>query len=185
MINDLVVENARSWKYVDDTTISVTVAKGELSNAQRYTDKVIQWSLENRVQLNTEKCKEMRISFTKFKQEFEPILINGDTLEVVENVKLLGLNISSNLTWNIHINEIVKKASKRLYFLIQLKRANVARTDLGLFYSSCIRSIMDYAVPVFHYSLPIYLMPELEHVRKRAMSVMCPGHGYHEALDIM
>ena len=80
------------------------MAKGELSNAQRYTDKVIQWSLENRVQLNTEKCKEMRISFTKSQQEFEPILINGDTLEVVENVKLLGLNISSNLTWNIHIN---------------------------------------------------------------------------------
>ena len=37
MINDLVVENARLWKYVDDTTISETVAK------------VIQWSLENRV----------------------------------------------------------------------------------------------------------------------------------------
>ena len=42
MINDLVVENARLWKYVDDTTISETVAKGELSNAQRYTNKVIQ-----------------------------------------------------------------------------------------------------------------------------------------------
>ena len=49
MINDLVVENARLWKYVDDTTISETVAKGELSNAQRTTDRVIQWSLENRV----------------------------------------------------------------------------------------------------------------------------------------
>ena len=62
-----------------------------------------------------------------------------------------------------------------------------ARTDLGLFYSSCIRSIMDYAVPVFHYSLPRYLMRELEHVQKRsrAMSIICPGHGYHEALDIM
>ena len=143
MINDLVVENARLWKYVDDTTISETVAKGELSNAQRHTDKVIQWSLENRVQLNNEKCKEMRISFSKFQQEFEPILINGDALEVVENVKLLGLNISSNLTWNIHINEIVKKASKRIYFLTQIKRAKVARTDLGLFYSSCIRSFMD------------------------------------------
>ena len=124
MINDRVVENSRSWKYADDTTISETVAKGELSKAQRYTDKVIQWSLENRVQLNTEKFKKMRISFTKSPQEFEPILINGDTLEVVENVKLLGLNISSNLTWNIHINEIVKKASKRLYFFIQLKRAH-------------------------------------------------------------
>ena len=91
----------------------------------------------------------MRISFSKFQQEFEPFLINGDALEVVENVMLLGVNISSNLTWNIHINEIVKKASKRFYFLTQLKRAKIARTDQGPFYSSCIRSIMDYAVPAF------------------------------------
>ena len=81
MINDLVVENARFWKYVDDTTISETVAIGELSNAQRHTDKVIQWSLKNRLQLNTEKCKEMRTSFTKLHPEIEPILINGDALD--------------------------------------------------------------------------------------------------------
>ena len=102
----LVVENARLWKYVDDTTISETVAKGELSNAQRTTERVVQWSLENRVQLNTDKCKEMRISFSKSQQEFEPILINRDALEVVDSVKLLGLNISSDLTWNININQI-------------------------------------------------------------------------------
>ena len=157
MINDLVVENAHLWKYLDDNTISEMAAKGELSNAQCHTDKVIQWSLENRVQLNTEKCKEMRVSFTKSQQQFEPILINSHTLDVVENLKLLSLNISRNLTWNIHIIEIVKKASRISYFWIQLKRAKVASTDLGLFYSSCIRSIMDHAVPVFHYSLLKYL----------------------------
>ena len=45
MINDLVVKNARLWKYVNDTTISETVAKGELitSNAQRTKDRVVQW----------------------------------------------------------------------------------------------------------------------------------------------
>ena len=127
----------------------------------------------------------MPISFTKSQQEFEPILINGDALEVVDSVKLLGLNISSDLTWNIHINEILKKASKRLYFLLQLKRAKVTRTDLGLFYSSCIRSIMDYAVPAFHFSLPKYLMQELERIQKRAMSTICPSVSYHEALVIM
>ena len=49
----------------------------------------------------------MRISFAKSQQDFEPSLIYGDALEVVDSVKLLGLNISSDLTWNIHINEIV------------------------------------------------------------------------------
>ena len=57
----------------------------------------------------------MRISVTKSQQEFEPILLNGDALEVVDSVKLLKRNISSDLTWNININETVKKASKRLY----------------------------------------------------------------------
>ena len=89
MINDLGVENPRLWISVDDTTISETVAKGELSNAQRTTDRVVLWSLENIVHLNTDKCKEMRISFTKSQQEFEPILINGDALEVVDSLKLL------------------------------------------------------------------------------------------------
>ena len=46
MTNDLVLKNARLWKYVDDTKISETVAKGELiiSNAQRTKDRVVQWS---------------------------------------------------------------------------------------------------------------------------------------------
>ena len=48
--------------------------------------------------------------------------------------------------------KFLKKASKRLYFLVKLKRAKVTSTDLGFFYSSCIRSIMDYAVPAFHFT---------------------------------
>ena len=28
-------------------------------------------------------------------------------------------------------------------------------------------------------------MRELEHVQKRVMFIICPGHSYHEALDIM
>ena len=73
-------------------------------------------------------------------------------------------------TWNIHINEILNKASKGIYFVVQLKRAKVARTGLGLIYSSCIRSIMNYALPAFHFGLPSYLTQELEPVQKRAMS---------------
>ena len=57
------------------------------------------------------------------------------------------------------------------YFWVQLKRAKVTRTDLGLFYSSCIISIMNYAVPAFHFSLPKYLMQELERIRRE----QCPS----------
>ena len=60
-------------------------------------------------QLNERKCKELRISFAKNEPEFDPIWVNRQTLETVNSVKLLGLNISSNLKWNAHVSELVRK----------------------------------------------------------------------------
>ena len=49
MINDLVINGACVWKYVDDTTASDVVGKGEVSSAQIIADKVAEWSLANKV----------------------------------------------------------------------------------------------------------------------------------------
>ena len=101
-----------------------------------------------------------------------------------ESAKLLGVTISNNLTWNMHIDQIIKKASKRMYFLIQLERANVARHELILFHTSCIRSVRTYASPAFLYVLPLYLKEDLENVEKRALSIICPVPTYREALEL-
>ena len=70
--------------------------------------------------------------------------------------------------------------------MVQRKRAKDTRTDLGLFYASCIRSIMNYAIPAFHFSLPKYLIQKLERdIQNRAVSSICPDVSYHEALVIM
>ena len=125
MINDLVVKNARLWKYVDDTTTSETVAQGKLIISNPNVLKIEQCN-------GQKQSPEMRISFTKSQQEFEPILINGDALEVVDCVKLLGLNISSDLTWNIYINETFKNGSKRLYiFWYNLRELRLLALNQG------------------------------------------------------
>ena len=87
----------------------------------------------NRVQLNPDKCKELRISLARNPVELDAVAIDRKEVEVVSNAKLLGLTISANLTWNVNIEEVVKKGSKRLYFLVQLKRAKSQPTDLILF----------------------------------------------------
>ena len=94
------------------------------------------------------------------------------------------LTISGKLTWNAHITEITKKASKKLYFLVQLKRARVSQEDLCHFYTTCVRSVTDYAAPVFHHTLPAYLSQELECVQKRAMRIISPGIEYQQALAL-
>ena len=81
----------------------------------------------------------------------------------------MGEIITSDLSWNEHINETVEKESKRLYFLVQLKRAKLPCRDVVLFYATRRRSILVYAAPVFFYAMPRYLQCELERVQKRAL----------------
>ena len=184
MVDDIDVTNTELWKYVDDTTIAENVAKNQASRIQDDVNELVTKLGENKFQLNEKKCKEMRISFAKTPADFNPIIINGKAIEQVSCVKLLGLNITSDLKWNHHISEISRKVSKRLYFLKQLKRAGVATKDLVIFYTTCIRPIMEYACPVYHNSLPNYLSDELESLQKRAMRIIFPFVSYFEALEL-
>ena len=108
----------------------------------------------------------------QFAVDFAHIVINGKAIEVVSTVKLLGLNISSDLRWNCDVAEICKKVTSRLYFLKQLKRANIPVKDLLIFYLTCI--LPEYACPVFHNALPAYLSAELEQLQKRALRIIFP-----------
>ena len=156
MINDLNAGEAEMWKYVDDTTISEVIAKGQESCIQQMVDDLAIQARDEGFQLNERKCKELRISFAKNEPEFDPIWVNRQTLETVKSIKLLGLNISSDLKWNAHVLELVRKVSTRLYFLRQLKRSHVITKELLLFYITCIRSTLEYGNPVFHHALPSY-----------------------------
>ena len=119
-INDLDINEPYLRKFVDDTTASEVVSKGGVSRAQEIADQVTKWSLANRVQVNSDKCKQLRISLAINNQVFELIFIIGKELGV-GSAKRLGVTISNNLCWNAHIKELIEKASKHLYYLVQLR----------------------------------------------------------------
>ena len=73
---------------------------------------------------------------------FDPVSIDGNEIEVVNSAKLIGIIISDNLTWNAHVNEVVKKASKKLYFLVQLKQARLPPSDESRLFTTRFRSTL-------------------------------------------
>jgi len=97
MINDFDTD-AQQWKYVDDTTASEVVVNGGVGHVQAIANRVIEWSRESKVQLNADKCKELRISFAKEQRIFDPIIIEGKEVELVTSTKPLGLAIANDLT---------------------------------------------------------------------------------------
>ena len=76
-------------------------------------------------------------------------MVNSKELEYVHKAKMLGVTFSVDLKWNAHVDEIVKKVNKRLYFLRQLQHAQVKSKELVLFYLICIRSVMEHACSFF------------------------------------
>ena len=83
MINDLDVNTPHLWKFVDDTTVSEVAPKGNTSKAQSIVNQVIEWSHVNRVQLNPDKCKELRISLARNPVELDAVVTDRIEVEVV------------------------------------------------------------------------------------------------------
>ena len=109
MINDLVTPSALfgMWKYVDDTTLSEKVPKGQQSRAQEAVDHVSNWSAENLFQLNLEKTKELTITFRRSPEHFDPVTVDGIQIQETTSSKLLGLIINNTLTWNDHVDSLI------------------------------------------------------------------------------
>ena len=80
------------------------------------------WCHNNNLSLNINKTKEIIVDFRKSKHTHTPIHINGSSVDIVNNFKFLGLQITHTLTWSLNTQVILKKAQQRLYFLRRLKR---------------------------------------------------------------
>ena len=96
MMNDLTKSHSDPWKFVDDTSISQILKKCQRSVIQLGVNEVQNWTETNVAQLNEDKCKELRIDFSRnsnTSNTLAPILVNGKELEIVNNAKILGLTI--------------------------------------------------------------------------------------------
>ncbi|KAI3360268.1 hypothetical protein L3Q82_014582 [Scortum barcoo] len=84
------------------------------------------------------------------------ILLSGaqttilEAVERVNNIKFLGIHITSDLTWSMNTAHLVKKAQQRLFFLRKLKRAGLSPQLLTNFYRATIESILCLSAAVWY-----------------------------------
>lgn len=184
-INDLTTP-CPIYKYVDDSTIFEVCPPGSVSRIQESADIALQWTNDNDMKINTTKTVEMVIDFSKGKVKstaLPNITMDGIRIERTDCAKVLGIYISSDLTWNKHVDHIVSKASKRLFMMYQLKRSGVTQADLLKIYLSVVRPVLEYACPVWSSALPNYLSDRIEMIQKRALRAIYPGLSYDSALE--
>ena len=185
-VNDL-ESNVPLYKYyVDDSTLFEICNSTDVSVMQESIYRAVNWTKHNCMKINSTKSKEMVICFTpdaNFRNSIPSIVIGGNIVETVECAKLLGVTLSNDLTWNMHVDCIVKKAAKRVYMLYQLNRAGISQLYLVTVYISVVIPVIEYACPMWHTNLPKYLSDGIEFIQDRALKSIFPGMSYNDIFN--
>ena len=89
-------------KYVDDCTIwEASSSSGMDSSLQVAADEVGQWTVSNKMALNYDKTKELRICLNKSPDIALPT-IDGRPIQQVNSTRVLGVTLSEVLKWQSH-----------------------------------------------------------------------------------
>ena len=143
------------------------------------------FTAEHGMKINYKKTKIIPFNFSK-KYEFLPQLSfpNGIPIEVIYETRLLGVTISSNLSWASHVNDITTRATKKLWVLVRFKSLGGTTQQLLIIYVTRIRSTLEFASPVFHSGLTKEQSHQIELVQKKSLAIILANRysTYEDAL---
>ena len=122
--------------------------------------------VNNYLNLNASKTKEIVWDFRKRDFELTPTCIGDDVIEMTDNYKYLGVFLDSNLSFHDHVKYVMKKAQKRLYCVRSLRKLNVDKSIIAQFFNATVPPVLLYAGVVLYGFLPAYLRQELDRPRR-------------------
>ena len=153
--------------------------------SQADLDSISNWSEENLVKLNEEKCNFM--VFTRSKEDFATrLFVNDQNIDQIPATKILGLWITEDLKWERNTKEVCRKAYSRIALLTKLKYVGVSIDDLLDIYILMIRSLTEYCSVAFHSSLTVGQATDLERIQKTCLKVILGENyiDYQSALEM-
>ena len=190
---------AKHWKYVDDLTIAEALNLKEKlksdpekvweepvnyhnrtkqilpineSKVQEQLTKLQQYATKNEMKINHDKSKVMLFNTAK-RNDFTPkMTVEDTTLDVVEEMKLLGVQITADLKWHKNTQYITKKAFSRLWLMRRLNIFGANQSELLDVYIKQVRSVLEFAAVVWHAGLTQINTTDIERVQKRALAII-------------
>ena len=143
------------------------------------------WSADNDLTLNSNKCKVMLISRKRSSLSLS-FTLYGNVLEQVDSFnsfKYLGVIISNNLKWSIHIGIVCAKARRMLGLIYRHFYANCNSASLLKLYISLVRPRLEYACPVWSPN-SVTAIAQVERVQKLALKIVSGewNTGYYDLL---
>ena len=132
-INEYLPTSAEIEKYADDI-LGYLIGKANSELPQEMIDGVDNWCTDNKMKLNSKKCKAV---FTPGSDADKPpkLYLKGELLEIVDSYRYLGIDINNKLDWNQQWERILKSTSSVPFLIKQLKKTWLQKRNL----SNCLQ----------------------------------------------
>ena len=122
-----------------------------------------------KVVFNAKKSKDIIFS-KKYLNNSPPLLLDGTVIDRVNTHKHLGLILTSSLDFSSQVNDLCLKANLKLSILRSVNL--LSRQTLDVLYKLTVRSVIDYALPVYYKSLKQTDIARLESIQYRAGKIV-------------
>ena len=143
------------------------------SSLQKQLQIVEDFTDKNLMKINESKSKIMIFNKSR-KYDFPPeyAFRDGQILEVLEESKLLGIQLTTDLRWFSNTKEIFCKAMSRIWLLRRMKALKLEPTIILDYYIKEIRSLAEQGVPVWNSGLTKGQINDLEKIQKVSLKAI-------------
>ena len=143
-----------------------SILQHKLRDIQEFTQR-------NMMLVNKKKTLVMPFNFTK-KYDFIPKLNfpGEEPLKVIYETKLLGVTITSDLTFSAHVEAITRKVTKSMWILLRFRDMGASKEQLLSLWQQKGRSVLEFASPVFFSRLTKEQSKVIEDCKRIAFSII-------------
>lgn len=152
-INDIVNidPSAKFVIYADDTSVFFAHNDTDqlIQKGNNILEKIYKWACSNGLLINAEKTKAV-IFRAKGKQVqvSSPLYLNNSLIEIVDNVKTLGIVFSNNMLWDAQVEQVATKTARVLGIIYRNNYLLPLKTIL-IIYHSLFMSYVNYCFIVW------------------------------------
>jgi len=140
-------------KFADDGTTWATAKSTDdaIAKVCQKVQPVMEWCEKWRMNMNLNKTEATVFSSKPINFKKDSFIINNRTLSYNKTPKILGINLDEHMTFDQHIQQVERKASRTLRIIREVKgiATTVSTKKLLNLYKTMVRAVMEYGAFVW------------------------------------
>ena len=111
--------------------------------SQAYLDQINEWTDKQKMIISEKKTKAMLFNFTDKYQFSTRLQLKGQNVQIVDQMKILGTVVNSDLTWTDNCMLIIKKVNNRMQLIRNIFSFGATREEMVHLWIVFCRSVLE------------------------------------------